>query len=234
MSTLVFLHGWGASGRVWEPQAAAFGDRVTVLRPTIPAWDVGWFSEYLRELPLRECLLVGWSLGGMLLLEALSRLKGPPPGGLVLVGVAPVFCRRADFPGGQPPAAVRAMRRALPDDRQQVLDEFLHRCLAPGEDGFFSQARAAFGSSDTAGNLATGLDYLLLQDLRPLLPRLPGGAVIIQGQEDRIVSPAQGRVLQEQLPGSRLELLPGAGHLPFLTQAAAFNGILEECLSTAS
>ncbi len=56
---------------------------------------------------------MGWSLGGMLLLEALSGLTDPSPGGLVLVGVAPVFTRRPDYPWGQPPAVVRAMRRAL-------------------------------------------------------------------------------------------------------------------------
>ena len=235
MTTLVFFHGWGASGRVWERQAAAFGDRMPVLTPTAPVWEAGWLVEYLGGLNLQESLLVGWSLGGMLLLEALSRLTVPrPPGGLVLVGVAPVFTRRADYPWGQPLAAVRAMRRALMNNPPQVLAEFAGQCLAPGEAAFVSQARKAFAGPADPGGLASGLDYLLHQDLRPLLPRLPAGAVVIQGQADRIVDPAQGRFLQEQLPGARLHLLPAAGHLPFLTQAAAFNGILEPCLSTAS
>ena len=78
---------------------------------------------------------------------------------------------------------------------------------------------------------SAGLDYLLTRDLRPLLPGLPPGAVIIQGQEDRIVDPAQGSVLRDQLAGARLYDLPGAGHLPFLTQAPAFNRIIAECLS---
>ena len=234
MTTLVFFHGWGASGQVWERQAAAFGDRMPVLPPTVPVWDVGWFSEYLRGLDLQECLLVGWSLGGMLLLEALSRLTDPPLGGLVLVGVAPVFTRRPDYPWGQPPGVVRAMRRALKENPPQVLAEFAEQCLAPGEAAFASQAREAFAVPAAAGTLAAGLDYLLHLDLRPLLPLLPAGAVVIQGQEDRIVDPAQGRFLQEQLSGARLNLLPAVGHLPFLTQAAAFNGILEQCLSPAS
>jgi pimeloyl-[acyl-carrier protein] methyl ester esterase len=234
MTTLVFFHGWGASGRVWERQAAAFGQRMPVLTPTVPVWEVGWFSEFLGGLDLQECLLVGWSLGGMLLLEALSRLTDPLPKGLVLVGVAPVFTRRPDYPWGKPLAAVRAMRRAIMKNPPPVLAEFAEQCLAPGEAAFASQAREAFAVPAAAGTLAAGLDYLLHQDLRPLLPRLPAGAVIIQGQADRIVDPAQGRFLQEQLPGARLHLLPAAGHLPFLTQAAAFNGIIEQCLSTAS
>jgi pimeloyl-[acyl-carrier protein] methyl ester esterase len=234
MTTLVFFHGWGASGRIWEPQAAAFGGRMPVLTPTAPVWEVGWFADYLRGLDLKACLLVGWSLGGMLLLEGFSRLTAPPPNRLVLVGVAPVFTQRPDYSWGQPLAVVRAMRRGLTKNPPQVLAEFAQQCLAPGEAAFASKAREAFGVPADPMTLAAGLDYLLQSDLRPLLPRLPAGAVVIQGQADRIVDPAQGRILQEHLPGARLHLLPDAGHLPFLTQAAAFNGILETCLSTAS
>jgi pimeloyl-[acyl-carrier protein] methyl ester esterase len=234
MTTLVFFHGWGASGQVWERQAVAFADRMPVLTPTAPVWEVDWLAEYLRGLDLQECLLVGWSLGGMQLLEALSRHQAPPPNGLVLVGVAPVFTQRQDYPWGQPLAAVRAMRRALARNPQQVLARFAEQCLAQGEAAFASQAREAFAVPAAAGTLAAGLDYLLQCDLRPLLSSLPAGAVVIQGQADRIVDPAQGRFLQEHLSGARLNLLPAAGHLPFLTQAAAFNGILEQCLSTAN
>lgn len=234
MTTLAFFHGWGASGRVWERQAAAFGERMPVLTPTVPVWEVDWLAEYLRGLDLQECLLVGWSLGGMQLLEALSRLTAPSPYGLVLVGVAPVFTQRPDYPWGQPLNVVRAMRRGLTKNPPQVLADFAEQCLAPGEAAFASQAREAFAHPTAAGTLASGLDYLLQCDLRPLLSSLPAGAVVIQGQADRIVDPAQGRFLQEHLSGARINLLPAAGHLPFLTQAAAFNGILKTCLSAAS
>jgi pimeloyl-[acyl-carrier protein] methyl ester esterase len=231
MTTLVLLHGWGAGGDVWQPQMEYFQDRARVLTPTLPVWEVDWLSEYLRELPLNECVLVGWSLGGMLLLEAISSRRSDPFGGLVLVGVAPVFTRRPDYPWGQPPAVVRAMRRGVKDNPRQVLDEFAAQCLAPDEAAYYAQAQAAFGAPLACGTLTAGLDYLLTCDLRPLLPGLPPETVIIQGQEDRIVPPAQGRFLRDQLPKARLYDLPGAGHLPFLTQALAFNRIIEECLN---
>ncbi|MCK9376902.1 MAG: alpha/beta hydrolase [Syntrophobacterales bacterium] len=231
MNNLVLFHGWGATGRVWARQAEYFQDRLTVRAPTIPAWESDWFTEYLRGLPLQECLLVGWSLGGMLLLAALSELAPLRPAGLVLAGVAPVFTRRPDHPWGQPPAVVRAMRRGLKANQRQVLADFADQCLVVEETAFVAQAREAFAFPAPAAALAAGLDYLLQADLRPLLPGLPPGAVIIQGQADRIMDPAQGRYLAEQLPGARLHLLPGAGHLPFLTQAAAFNRILQACLA---
>ncbi len=231
MNYLVLFHGWGATGRVWARQAEYFQDRLTVRAPTIPAWEADWFKEYLRGLPLQECLLVGWSLGGMLLLAALSELAPLRPAGLILAGVAPVFTRRPDHPWGQPPAVVRAMRRGLKANQRQVLADFADQCLASEETAFVAQAREAFASPAPAATLAAGLDYLVQADLRPLLPGLAPGAVIIQGQADRIVDPDQGRYLAEQLPGGRLHLLPGAGHLPFLTQAAAFNRILQACLA---
>jgi pimeloyl-[acyl-carrier protein] methyl ester esterase len=234
MTTLVLLHGWGATSQVWHQQAAYFQDRAEVLAPTIPVWDAAWLSDYLGALPLASCVLVGWSLGGMLLVEALSGHRPAVPGGLVLAGVAPVFTRRPDYPLGQPPAVVRAMRRGLKDNLRQVLAEFASQCLAPGEITYDNQALAAFASPPEVETLATGLDYLLTSDLRPLLPGLPQGAFIIQGQEDRIVSPDQAEFLREQLSGARLYNLPGAGHLPFLTQVPEFNRIIAECLSTVN
>ncbi len=241
MRTLVLLHGWGASGRLWRgvQAAAACNSGCAVLAPEIPRWEAGWLAQYLRGLPLKESVLVGWSLGGMLLLEALAQLRGPAPTATVLVAVPPVFCRRPDHPWGQPAAMLRAMRRALGSDSRRVLSDFALACLAPGEAAFREEAAAGFDYQAAPAFLAQGLDYLRDKDLRGLLPlirettNLPGRMVIIQGEEDRIVPPAQGRDLQERLPGSELHLLAAAGHIPFLTQTAAVNGILRELLSVA-
>lgn len=229
MKTLVLLHGWGASGAIWQRQTAVFGDDCRVLTPGIPRWDAGWLHDYLAAAPLRESVLVGWSLGGMLLLEALARLEGPKPLATVLVGVAPVFCRQPDHPWGQPVAALRAMRRSLRSEPRRVINDFARACLAPGEESFRPEVAAGFDFSATAVHLAAGLDYLRDKDLRGLLPGIPGRIIIIQGDQDKIVPPAQARFLQEHLPGSKLYLIAGAGHLPFLTQAGAFNGILRDC-----
>ena len=229
MKALILLHGWGAGGDIWQRQAAAFGHLLPVLTPTIPTWEAGWVSAYLQELPLETNVVVGWSLGGMLLLEALAGL-GAAPASLVLVGVAATFCRRPDHPWGQNPAAVRAMRRGLKDDPRKVLRDFASSCLAPGEEPFLGEAAAFFGAPAYLENLGPGLDYLLNQDLRGRLHQTTGRPTIIQGEEDRIVPPAQALFLKDQIPGARLYLLKGAGHLPFLTQTAAFNKILQELL----
>lgn len=230
MKSLVLLHGWGASGRIWQRQVDAFGEKYRVLTPQIPRWGADWLQEYLAGLELRESVLLGWSVGGMLLLEALTALKGPAPAATVLVGVPAVFCRQPDHPWGPPVAAVRAMRQALKSDPRRVINDFARACLPPGEESFRAEVAAGFDFTATAAQLAKGLDYLREKDLRGLLPQIPGKVVIIQGGEDGIVPPGQAQFLHEHLPGSSLRLLAKAGHLPFITQAEGFNNLLNELI----
>lgn len=225
--TLVLLHGWGAGGEVWQKQAAALGESFTVLTPAVPYWEPGWLRFYLAGLALEECLVVGWSLGGMQLLEALAELQAEPKA-LALAGVAAVFCTRPDHPWGQPPAMVRAMRRGLRGGAPRVLRDFARTCLAPGEASYEAEVLPLFPAAAAPEHLAAGLDYLAGADLRSCLPRLSCPVALIQGEADRIVFPDQARYLARQWPGAGLHLLPDAGHVPFWTQAEVFNGILAD------
>ncbi|MEJ2070366.1 MAG: alpha/beta fold hydrolase [Syntrophobacterales bacterium] len=190
MKTLVFLHGWGATGSIWRGQREAFlRPGLTVLTPTLPIWEVSWLTGYLQELPLAETILVGWSLGGMLLLEALTA-ELLEPAGLVLVATPASFCQRPDHPWGQPRSVVRALRRAVATDSRRGLTDFVSRCLAPGEASFKDELLQDFQPRANGAGLAAGLDYLLNTDLRPQLSQVPAGVLIIQGEEDGLVPPA--------------------------------------------
>ena len=227
MKTLVFFHGWGATGNSWRRQVEAFSSPdITVLTPTFPVWEVSWLEEYLQTLPLAETVLVGWSLGGMLLLETLSQ-KPVTPAGLVLVATPASFCERPDHPHGQPRAVVRALRRTVREDPHRGLLDFAGRCLAPGEENFREEIFQDFQPRENGLDLAAGLDYLINTDLRPQLSRVPAGALIIQGDQDSIVPPAQAETLRHDLGDARLVRIPGAGHAPFLTRAREFNEIME-------
>jgi len=233
VTTLVLLHGWGAGGSVWGRQVEAFSkEGVTVMAPTFPVWEARWLSGYLKELPLAETLLVGWSLGGMLLLEALAETPDAPAG-LILVATPASFCQRPDYPWGQPRSVVRAMRRALREDSRQVLADFATRCLSPEEEGFREDTLGEFRFRDNGADLAAGLDYLLDTDLRPRLSRAPAGVLLVQGDQDGIVPPKQANVLRQYLNNARVVKLNSAGHAPFLTQADAFNEILSCLLYTS-
>jgi len=109
------------------------------------------------------------------------------------------------------------------------LEVFSGKLVCRVEESFQEETAKLF-TNGNGSDLANGLDYLLNQDLRPLLADLPVSPVIIQGDQDRIVPSEQARFLHENLPGSSLHLLPGAGHLPFWTEAELFNRILVEVI----
>jgi pimeloyl-[acyl-carrier protein] methyl ester esterase len=227
MKNFVLLHGWGATGSIWRRQVEAFsGQGFTVLTPTLPAWEVPWLLGYLKELPLAETVLVGWSLGGMLLLETLSR-EPLTPAGLVLVGTPASFCQRPDHPWGQPQAVVRGLRRTVRQDSRRALTEFATLCLAPGEANFQEELLQEFQPRQNGADLTAGLDYLLNTDLRPQLSRVWAGVLVLQGDQDAIVPPAQTEVLRQFLKNARVVEFCGAGHAPFITQKDAFNEVLE-------
>ena len=166
----------------------------------------------MTRLPLEETVLVGWSLGGMLLLEALGQLAGPPPAATVLVGVAPVFCQRPGHPWGQPVASVRAMRLGLRSDPTRVLTDFLASCLAPGEESFRDEAAAGFDFTADPAHLALlsqGLDYLRDKDLCGLLPAPPRPGGHHPGGAGRHRGPGPGAVSPGALAGSEFAYLAG-------------------------
>jgi pimeloyl-[acyl-carrier protein] methyl ester esterase len=230
MKTLVFLHGWGTTGNIWRRQAEAFSGRgMTVLTPTFPAWEAAWLADFLHELPQAETVLVGWSLGGMLLLEALSQ-ESFIPGGLVLVATPVSFCQRPDHPFGQPQVVVRALRRTVRKDPRRGLADFAGRCLSQEERNFQEEILQVFQPQENGANLAAGLDYLLNTDLGFKLSGIPAGALIIQGDQDNIVPLEKAENLRHYLKDAQLITFPGAGHAPFLTQVESFNEVLRKFL----
>jgi pimeloyl-ACP methyl ester carboxylesterase len=51
------------------------------------------------------------------------------------------------------------------------------------------------------------------------LPRLRVPTLVLTGGADRVVPPVNGRILAARIPGARLEVIPGAGHLLLMDHA---------------
>ena len=47
--------------------------------------------------------------------------------------------------------------------------------------------------------------------------------LVIHGQDDLLIPPSEAEATHSRLPRSRLELVPGAGHLLNMEQPASFN-----------
>ena len=64
----------------------------------------------------------------------------------------------------------------------------------------------------------------------PALPLLDAPTLIIAGDDDHIVPPLNARILHALIPGSRLKLIEGGGHLVMLSHLDQFAGEIAEFL----
>jgi pimeloyl-ACP methyl ester carboxylesterase len=60
-----------------------------------------------------------------------------------------------------------------------------------------------------------------------LLAQIACPTLVITGELDGPTPPADGRLMAGTIPGARLEIIPGAGHLSNLEQPDAFNRALQ-------
>jgi magnesium chelatase accessory protein len=107
------------------------------------------------------------------------------------------------------PLAPRAMAFGARGMTGGLLD-----AMGPGLD---AEGRALYRRLfESPGHVAGALAMMAAWDLAPLareLPHLTAPLELIVGEADRAVPPADARTVARRVPGARLRLLPGLGHL---------------------
>jgi pimeloyl-ACP methyl ester carboxylesterase len=63
------------------------------------------------------------------------------------------------------------------------------------------------------------------------LPRIQAPTLVVHGADDKLVPPANGRVVAKRIPGARFELLPKAGHVLVTDQLEACVGLMMDFLA---
>ncbi|MND07904.1 Proline iminopeptidase [compost metagenome] len=56
--------------------------------------------------------------------------------------------------------------------------------------------------------------------------------LIVVGEDDALTPVSEARAMHAAIPGSRLEIVAGAGHLSNMERPAAFNHVLSEFLGS--
>jgi pimeloyl-ACP methyl ester carboxylesterase len=93
-------------------------------------------------------------------------------------------------------------------------------------------AIARVGSRDylRAGRMRPTLVKLVNEDLRPCLPRIGASTLIVWGTNDREIPETSMRIMAQGIRGARLEILDGAGHVPFAEMPERFTALVRAFL----
>ena len=254
---IVLLHGIAGTSATWEDVFPFLSQRHTVLAPDLlghgesakPAGDysLGAYANSVRDLlealGYERGTIVGHSLGGGIALqfayqfyERCERLVLVSSGGLGRE-VHQVL-RAAALPGAEVvlPWLSKAGRQSI-GRLVHALGKLGVRASADLEEswrGFISledsEARRAFlhtvrGIIDLGGQRVSAHDRLYLAAGLPTL--------ILWGERDPLIPVRHAREAHERIPGSRLEIFPGAGHFPHRDEPRRFAEVLLDFVKTA-
>ena len=248
---LLLLHGIAGSRETWAPLIPALADEFTVIAPDMlghgcsakPRGDysLGAYASGARDLLLalghESATVVGHSLGGGVAMQFAyqfplhtERLALVSSGGLG--EEVNVILRAATLPGSE--LVLPLITKAWVTHTGRRIARLLDAVgLQPSADlteiarGYASladpEAREAFICTarsviDHRGQRVSARDRLYLADSVPSL--------IVWGERDRIIPSFHGRRAADEMPGSRFELVEGAGHFPHLDQPIAFCRLL--------
>lgn len=226
---LFLLHGWGMNGAVWERLETELSDGYRVTVAELPGHGRspygldgslgGWSGACLGAAPERA-VWIGWSLGGILALEAALRAPSRVRA-LVLVSATPRFVQGADWPHAMPAETLALFQESLERDPAATLERFLVLQVRGGKQArpLLRLLRGALADRPSAdpGALADGLRLLHETDMRPRLGELAMPSLWLFGERDELVPWRWSEALPRLLPAARSELIQGAAHLPFLS-----------------
>jgi non-heme chloroperoxidase len=247
---VVLIHGFPLSGAAWEKQIPALMsagyrtityDRRGFGRSSQPAvgYDYDTFAADLdmlmRQLDLRDVVLVGHSMGTGEITRYLSMYGSSRVSKAVLISPIPPFLLKTpDNPEGVDGSVFDGFMAKILVDRFAYQTAFLNdffnyeqtRGKQVSEEVFRANWNVAVGASPI-GTLACVKAWQT--DFRPDIPALDVPVLIIHGDADRVLPyPSTAPRLHEMLPGSQLVPLKGAPHAIPWTHADEVNRAMME------
>ncbi len=238
MANLVFIHGAGEDGRIWERQAAYFDRSHKVLAVDLPGRgsrldDPPFLNheenakDVLRQMDragMAKGVLVGHSMGGgVALTTALNHPERLSALVLVVTGARlkmhPDFLekarQRAESTSPTTESPVRLEQTVSPSATAESLDWLRPRVM-------------------TAPSKTIHADFLANNsfDVMERLSAIALPTLVLGAEEDRMAPPKFSQFMAEKIPGGKLTIFPKCGHYPQVEQEALFNQTLSDFLST--
>lgn len=232
---LVFVHGWSSTRESWDAQVAYFSKEYKVVTLDLAGfgksgnerklWTLAAFGEdvaaVIKKRNLKEVVLVGFSMGGLAIIEAANRIPGHIAG-LVLVDV-------------------------LQDIEVKYSEEFIRNAVrgymdavtAPGVEKarhFFMTNSHALAERYVAmvkdvpktgwNESLTNCFRWINEDCIGALKKCSVPIVAINSDEDPTNVPA----FRKYIPSYNVRILPGVKHVLMWEAPEKFNRLLEESI----
>lgn len=237
---LTLSHSLACSVRMWDEQIATFKDRYRILaydtrghgQSAAPAGDYTLeqladdLKGLLDHLKISQTHYCGLSMGGMIGQNFALKY----PGVLQTLVLADTSSR---IPPEVGPMWEERIKIAQSQGMQPLVQPTLERWLTPAYRDAHPETVARVGKliADTPVPGYVGCCRAIPKlDLTARLKEIKVPIQIIVGADDQGTPVAMSKIIHENAPGSRLDILPNAAHLSNIEQPQAFDRALGEFL----
>ena len=237
---VTLIHGGMMPSVTWTAQSQRLADAARVLTFDVRGYGAssrpadGYSVEQLSDDMLRlwdavgidRSVVVGFSMGGFVAIEA--ALAAPERvQALMLVGSA----------GGLPPPAGEVFLRRASElertggeaQRRQHVDRVFSEAFRNANPALMESYADAVGKNDPL-SMAAVFRGLAQFDRRQDLTAIACPVLIVCGEQDAALPVERSQALHAALPGSRLVIVPGAGHTLHLEQPNVFERLVRDVL----
>jgi 3-oxoadipate enol-lactonase len=241
---VLFIHGYPLDRTIWTEQIRAL-DGFRRIAPDLrgmgesDAPDLGYslsiyaadLAALLDTLGVDDVVLCGLSMGGYIAFEFLRQSRSRVRG-LVLMATR----ADADAPEvrrGRDAAAATARERGASAIAETMLPKMLAPATLDRRPDIAEALRSLMSSTPVAGivgALAAMRDREGSESLLSTLADVP--TLVIVGEDDGLIPPDEARAMAKSIPGARMAVIPGAGHMPPVEQPEATNEQLRQFLSS--
>ena len=208
---IVLITGQLLTEAVWQPLLDAWADREVIVADNRGDDTIEGFAQRLLDNAPPKFVLIGHAMGGFVAFEVMRRA----PGRVAKLALISTLAS-ADGP------AQTARRQGYIDlvesgNFDQVVEERIP-ILFPeekrGDERLLGIARQMAADTGADTFLAQQRAIMARIDSRPRLGEIAVPTLLIWGERDGITSRAHHDEIAEAIPGARLEVVSGAGHLP--------------------
>lgn len=236
---LLLIHAWPLDARMWEPQLAAFSQGVPTVAPHLPGFggsgrrgDVMTMEaaaerclEATDEGGLDRVVVCGLSIGGYVAFE-LWRRAPERFLGVVLANTRAI----ADTPEGA--AGRRALADRLRTEGNVLIGEPPALLAEDAPTALRERVRALIADQPAEAIAAALLGMAERPDSTADLAGIDVPTLVVTSTADRLIPPEVSAEMADRIPGARLEIIEGVGHLSSLEAPERFNALLLEHLAS--
>jgi pimeloyl-ACP methyl ester carboxylesterase len=240
---LLLVHGFPMDRGLWAPQRRALSRHARVIVPDLRGFGASSgtppvtmdghaddLAALLDALKIEQAVIGGMSMGGYVAFAFWRRHRARVRA-LVL----------ADTRAGADSEEGKAKRREMIASAKSAGAAAVADAMMPGIIGKTTRAkhpelvqemRTMLERAPVPGLVAALQSMMDRADSTPTLATIDVPTLIVAGEEDVLTPPKESEAMHAAIRGSRLEIIPRAGHAANFERPSAFNHVAAEFLET--